>query len=67
MLEIDITNIEDEILMKVLIDSLSERDKTIITMARDGYEYSEIAKELELTEQRIGQIIKKFKEDWEKG
>lgn len=67
MIEISLDNIEDEVTLKQMIETLSKRDKQIITMAMDGYGCIEIGEIVDLTEQHVLRIIKRFKERWEKG
>jgi len=67
MIDISLDNIEDEVTLKTMISDLSERDKKIITMAMDGYSCSEIGETLDITEQWVLKIVKRFKERWEKG
>lgn len=54
------STIHEDIDAKIAIESLPERDKTIVSKFLEGYTQSEIAGQVGLSQQRISQILQGF-------
>jgi len=56
-------NIEGHIYVKGLLDDISIRERLIVTKTLEGYTMPEIGKELNISKQRVFQLLRRIGED----